>query len=273
VARGIHAMSSRQASLLVPVKCGAMVETGMQRELFGHAKGAFTGAMAARKGKFDMADRGTLFLDEVGDLKLALQPVLLRFLEELQFEPVGENRTVAVDVRVIAATNVKLEDAVRRGTFRHDLFHRLNVFPIRVPPLRERLEDIPLLAAHFLRKYGARRGITRIAAEALDAMQQHDWPGNVRELENALRFAIDIATPPEVGPQDLPAPVMSRPEPQAKKAGRLKNSADAVTRTEVEGALIQSRGDRVEAARRLNVSVRTVYRVIRTFRIHIARKR
>src|SRR5262249_26549055 len=161
-------------------------------EFFGHVKGAFTGAMSARKGKLELANGGTLFLDEIGELKMHLQTVLLRFLQDQQFEPVGGGRTIQADVRVVAATNVDLETAIPLGKFRQDLFHRLNTITIKLPPLRERRDDMAALTAHFLRKYGGRRRVTEIAPEAMDAMMRYDWPGNVRELENAIRCGVEM---------------------------------------------------------------------------------
>ena len=188
VARAIHASSPRRDRPLIRVNCAAVPRELFESEFFGHLKGAFTGAVSNRVGRFELADGGTLFLDEVGEIPLELQSKLLRVLQDRQFEPVGDNRTRAVDVRVIAATNRDLRDMVARGAFREDLYFRLNVFPIRSVPLRERLEDIPLLASHFLEraslafnKPGIRMSLTQVAV-----LQQYAWPGNIRELQNVI---------------------------------------------------------------------------------------
>jgi len=196
IARAIHDASPRRNQRFVAVNCAAIPAGLIESELFGHERGAFTGAVSQIAGRFQAADRGTLFLDEVGDLPLELQPKLLRALQERQFERLGSGgRTISVDVRVITATNQDLEEMVQQRTFRADLFYRLNVFPIRVPPLRERTEDIPLLVAHFVRRFAERQGkrIEEIPAAMLDALRNHGWPGNVRELQNVIERAV-IAT-------------------------------------------------------------------------------
>jgi PAS domain S-box-containing protein len=192
IARAIHRSSRRSGAVMVKVNCAALPATLIESELFGHERGAFTGAVQQRKGRFELANRGTLFLDEVGELPLEAQAKLLRVLQEHEFERVGGVQTVRVDTRVIAATNRALEDDVARGTFRADLFFRLNIFPIRVPPLRDRREDIPLLAHHFLREFATRMGrqIDRFDGEALDRLTSYAWPGNVRELANVLERAV-----------------------------------------------------------------------------------
>jgi len=194
LARAVHSVSDRADRPLVKVNCATLPANLIESELFGHEKGAFTGAHERRTGRFELADGGTLFLDEVGDLPLELQPKLLRVLQEGEFERLGSPHTTTVDVRVIAATNRDLEKALATGDFREDLYYRLNVFPILCPPLRERKEDIPLLAKHFARKYGARFGKTMvdITEDVMEALQAYDWPGNVRELENVVERAIII---------------------------------------------------------------------------------
>jgi two-component system nitrogen regulation response regulator NtrX len=209
VARNIHHQSLRAAGPFVEVNCAAIPEELIESELFGHTRGAFTGALTAKKGKFELADGGTLFLDEVGDMTLKTQAKVLRVLQEQKVEPVGGTASVPVDVRVIAATNKNLEDEIRKGTFREDLFFRLNVIPFRVPPLRERREDIPLLARHFVAELSAEYGkrMKEIAPDAMDALTRQPWPGNVRELRNTIERLV-IMTPGErIEARHLPATV------------------------------------------------------------------
>ena len=195
IARAVHDLSSRKERPLVKVNCAALPATLIESELFGHEKGAFTGALARKIGRFELADRGTIFLDEIGDLSLELQGKLLRVLQEGEFERVGNPQTLTVDVRVIAATNRNLKQQVKNGVFREDLFYRLNVFPVHLPPLRERQEDIPLLIRHFVDKYSIKAGkeITTVSQKVLNALQSYRWPGNVRELENIIERAVVIA--------------------------------------------------------------------------------
>jgi transcriptional regulator with GAF, ATPase, and Fis domain len=191
VARAVHNLSPRQTRPLVKVNCAALPAALIESELFGHEKGAFTGALNRKAGRFELADGGTIFLDEIGDMPWELQAKLLRVLQEAEFERVGGVQTLKVNVRVIAATNVDLAATVAHGKFREDLFYRLNVFPLEIPPLRSRREDIPLLCAHFVRKYAAKLGkkIETISQEALTALQSYVWPGNIRELENVIERA------------------------------------------------------------------------------------
>ena len=270
VARGIHDMSSRAESLFVAVNCPAVVESLFESEFLGHVKGAFTGAMEARQGKFQLAHGGTLLLDEIGELKLPMQPKLLRVLQEQEFEPVGGNLKVKVDVRVIAATNVDLAKAIEEGKFRQDLFHRLNTITIQLPPLRERREDIPLLAGHFIRKYGIERQVTAIAPEALEAIISYNWPGNVRELENVVRCGVELARSARtelIRLQDLPRG-LTKPKTfeQAARAS-LSSKVDEVarqTRNEAAWQMMKETGGNVpEAARRLGISKGYLYRLLR----------
>lgn len=206
IARAIHACSPRRYFPIVPVNCGALTETLLESELFGHEKGAFTGAQYRRKGKLEMADGGTLFLDEVGTIGLKTQVDLLRVLETKEFTRVGGNKSVRVDFRVICATHQNLEQMVESEQFRQDLYYRINVFTILLPPLRERRADIPLLAEHFLQKYNRQmdKRIEKISPAAMDLMVQHDWPGNVRELANAIERAMVVGRAPAIRPEDLP---------------------------------------------------------------------
>jgi two-component system nitrogen regulation response regulator NtrX len=211
VARNIHAQSLRAGGPFVEVNCAAIPEELIESELFGHTRGAFTGAQAAKKGKFELADGGTLFLDEVGDMTLKTQAKVLRVLQEQKVEPVGGTGSVLVDVRVIAATNKNLEEEIRRGTFREDLYFRLNVIPFQVPPLRDRREDIPLLARHFLAAISAEYGKRpkQLAPEALDALMAQPWPGNVRELRNTIERLVIMTAGDRIEARHLPAPLLS----------------------------------------------------------------
>jgi DNA-binding NtrC family response regulator len=206
VARAIHANSSRRFFPVVPVNCGGLAEGLLESELFGHERGAFTGAHYRRKGKLELADGGTLFLDEVGNISPKTQMDLLRVLETKQFTRVGGNDVLRTDFRVVCATNTDLEQAVKQGTFREDLYYRLNVFSIVLPPLRERRSDIPLLANYFVKKYALQmnKAITGLAPEAMEQVVQYSWPGNVRELENAIERAMVLGTPPLLKASDLP---------------------------------------------------------------------
>ena len=211
VARNIHHQSRRAAGPFVEVNCAAIPEDLIESELFGHTKGSFTGALAARKGKFELADGGTLFLDEVGDMTLKTQAKVLRALQEQKVEPVGGTASVTVDVRVIAATNKQLEDEIRRGTFREDLYFRLNVIPFHVPPLRERRDDIPLLARHFILTLAAEYGRRpkELSPEALDVLRAQSWPGNVRELRNTIERLVIMTPGDRIELGHLPATLLS----------------------------------------------------------------
>jgi formate hydrogenlyase transcriptional activator len=233
VARQIHEASRRRKNRFVALNCAAIPSTLLESELFGHEKGAFTGAIAQSLGRFQSADRGTLFLDEIGDLPLELQPKLLRALQEKQFERLGSDQTLQVDVRVVAATNQDLGRMVRERKFRADLYYRLNVFPITLPPLRERRDDIPLLAEYFLQKFAKQQGkvIDSIPEAVLVALEQHDWPGNIRELQNVIERGVIISTGPFLSrettahlPQGGAAPVRA---PAFAKPVSIKTMADA----------------------------------------------
>ena len=196
LARAVHQLSPRQDRPLVKVNCASLPANLIESELFGHEKGAFTGAVARRSGRCELAHRGTIFLDEIGDLPLDLQAKLLRVLQEGEFERLGDSRTIQIDVRVIAATNRDLKQAIASGELREDLYYRLNVFPLALPPLRERPEDIPLIVSHFVQKYSAKMGkrIEQIPTSVIETLQAYDWPGNVRELENIIERAVILAT-------------------------------------------------------------------------------
>jgi transcriptional regulator with GAF, ATPase, and Fis domain len=214
IARAIHRLSRRQRSPMVKVNCGALPATLVESELFGHERGAFTGAVQQKKGRFELAHRGTIFLDEVGELPLDAQVKLLRVLQEQEFERVGGTQTVRVDARVVAATNRDLAAEVQRGGFRADLIYRLKIFPIHVPPLRERRDDVPLLAQHFVREFCGRMGrhIDRIDARALDRLLEYDWPGNVRELANILERGVILCRGSVLQEIHLALPSAARPK-------------------------------------------------------------
>jgi DNA-binding NtrC family response regulator len=263
IARAIHHNSPRAAMPFVKINCTAIPETLMESELFGYEKGAFTGAAAARAGKFEQADGGTVFLDEIGDVPAAIQVKLLRVLQERELERLGSNKTRTVDVRVIAATNVDLRRALEEGNFREDLYYRLNVFPITIPPLRERREDIPPLAEHFLREYRAELGspVTRISPEAMRKLVDYDWPGNVRELENVIERALVLATGEALQPDDI------RLDFAPRRGGTASDSAtesmaflaEGVTLDEHEKQLIRealrrANGNKSQAARMLGLT-------------------
>ena len=205
-ARAIHYAGPRAGKPLVKVNCAALPENLLESELFGHEKGAFTGAVARRIGRFEQADQGSIFLDEIGDLSPALQSKLLRVLQEKEIERVGSNQTIKIDVRVIAATNRNLEEAIRKGAFREDLYYRLNVVTLSLPPLRERKEDIPILIDHFLKKYSRenKKEVSSLTKEAKDLLLHYDYPGNVRELENIIERAVVLCRGENITSQDLP---------------------------------------------------------------------
>jgi formate hydrogenlyase transcriptional activator len=225
IAQAIHEAGPRRQNRFVALNCAAIPSALLESELFGHERGAFTGAVAQTTGRFQSADRGTLFLDEIGDLPLELQPKLLRALQEQQFERLGGGRTFQVDVRVIAATNQNLWRMVQERKFRADLYYRLNVFPITLPPLREREDDIPLLIEHFVQKFAKKQGksIERIPEEVVEVLKRHNWPGNIRELQNVIERAVIVTTGSvlEVRPTDLPT---TEPMTQSVRSTLVKPS-------------------------------------------------
>jgi anaerobic nitric oxide reductase transcription regulator len=271
VARAIHAGSTRREAPLIQVNCAALPESLVESELFGHVRGAFTGATATRPGKFEIADGGTLFLDEIGELPMAVQPKLLRALQEGEVQRIGADRTLRVDVRVVAATNRDLVSEVAQGRFRADLYHRLDVYPIRVPPLRERREDIAILAGLFIDRYRAQLGVGRVllGPEALAVLEAGDWPGNVRELDHVLARAVLRAAarstrgkPARIEAADLdvspaPRPTRDVEDRLAHRAARgtlpLREAVDEFKRVIVARALAETDGSWVEAARRLGM--------------------
>ena len=242
-ARAIHNWSERKNQPFVAINCVGLSRELLESELFGHEKGSFTGADQLKKGKMELANGGTVFLDEMGDVSQELQTKLLRFLQEREFDRVGGVKAIRVDVRVVAATNRDLDVAVKEGRFREDLYHRLNVVPITLPPLRERREDIPALAHHFLQRFAkeVKRSLSEISDEALGRLSAYDWPGNVRELANAIERAVVLAQGPEIAPHDLPARIVAA-QPESRSDGAsYRASMDAYRRQLVMRALAQSR--------------------------------
>ncbi|NLF32356.1 MAG: sigma-54-dependent Fis family transcriptional regulator [Planctomycetes bacterium] len=276
VARAIHAHSSRAAGPFVEVACGSLPETLLESELFGYAAGAFTGAVGAKEGKFAAADTGTIFLDEIATASPALQVKLLRVLQERQFEPVGSNQTRSVDVRVVLATNSDLQAEVAAGRFRQDLYYRVNVINIELPPLRERPADIPLLARHFLGVYAAEAGkeIAGFDAEAIECLHRHPWPGNVRELENCIERAVLLCRAGRIGRADLPDAVAAShnapPVAAAVNEDRPMSLAEALATPEreiIEAALKRNGGNRAATAEELQINRTTLYKKMRKYGI------
>jgi two-component system NtrC family response regulator len=261
IARAIHFNSRRAAGPLVTLNCAALPEQLLESELFGHEKGAFTGAVAQRKGRFELADGGSIFLDEIGDLTPALQVKLLRVLQERQFERLGGTRTLTVDVRILAATHRDLEQAMRDGTFREDLYYRLNVVIIQIPPLRERREDIAALLDHFLLRFTEknRREVTGITAAARDALLRYDYPGNVRELENVVERAVLLCRGRVIDLEDLP--VALRPGERGTADAEPRNLPDlveSIERQAIRAALERHGGVQTQAAEELGISERVL---------------
>jgi DNA-binding NtrC family response regulator len=260
VARAIHAAGARRFMPMVTIHCGALTETLLESELFGHEKGSFTGAQYRKKGKFEVADGGTVFLDEISDISLKTQTDLLRVLQEHEIVRVGGNQPIRVDFRCVAATNKDLEALVKAGTFRPDLYYRLHVFCIELPPLRDRREDIPLLASHFLRKFclATSRVVPQVTAEAMDVLMRHDWPGNVRELENAVERALVVGRGPEIQASDFSFQFQTA----APTAGK---TLDDVERAHIERILRETQHNLSRAARILDIDRTTLYNKLRRY--------
>uniref|UniRef100_A0A831U1C0 Sigma-54-dependent Fis family transcriptional regulator n=1 Tax=Geobacter metallireducens TaxID=28232 RepID=A0A831U1C0_GEOME len=264
VARTIHLLSPRRVGSFVPVNCAAIPETILESELFGHERGAFTGALQTRRGKFELAQGGTIFLDEIGEMPLPLQAKLLRVLQERTFERVGGSREIRADVRIIAATNRNLAAEVVNRTFREDLYYRLNVFPINLPPLRERRDAIELLADHFLRRFARQTGkkIRGIDREALALMEEYGWPGNVRELQNALERAVILGRE-MIALRDLPETIVRKPEAGSGEISVLRE----VERETILNVLRECGNNRRLAAERLGISKRTLQYRLKSYGI------
>jgi len=260
VARAIHAASMRRFHPLVAIHCGALTETLLESELFGHEKGAFTGAQYRKKGKFEIAEGGTVFLDEIGDITLKTQTDLLRVLQEHEITRVGGNQVIKVDFRCIAATNKNLETLIEDGRFRPDLYYRLHVFHIELPPLRERREDIPLLVDHFVRKFALamNRRITSVSADAMNLLRAQPWPGNVRELENAVERAMVVAQEPELRESDF----ILKPQPIAESSDK---SLQEIERTHILRVLDECGGNQSRAAEVLDIDRVTLHHKLKKY--------
>jgi two-component system response regulator HydG len=273
VARALHQNSARKDGPFVAINCAAITETLLESELFGHEKGAFTGAGVQKKGKVESAEGGTLFLDEVSELALGLQAKLLRVLQEREFERVGGTRPIKLDIRLIAATNNSLSDAVNAGTFRNDLFYRFNVITVTLPPLRDRREDIPKLATHFIAK-AARNSKSRlkpISPEAQVCLTRYHWPGNVRELENALERAIVLGSSNTILPEDLPEAILEAAQTPPTAAGNYYREIADFKKQLLTQALLRADSKYVQAAQALGLHPNSLLRLIRNLGIKDAR--
>lgn len=278
VAKAIHHSSQRKDKPLIEINCSALSEGLLESELFGHEKGAFTGAMSRKKGRFELADGGTLFLDEVGEISPRLQVKLLRVLQEKQFERVGGIEPVKVDFRLIAATNKDLKYEVSKGNFREDLFFRLSVITIKLPPLRERREEIPLLVSHFLQKYSSREGknISTIAPDAMNCLMKYDWSGNVRELENCIERAVVVCNSERIMLSHLPEEILEclsdkeekfyAPPPEIKDMDLHKKEKELIL-----DALRKTGWNKAKAAKLLNIHRRTIYNRIKKYSLNLFR--
>lgn len=264
VAREIHRRSRRSRGAFVAINCAAIPVTLLESELFGHERGAFTGAFARREGRFKQADGGSLFLDEVAELDPMIQAKLLRVLQEGEFERLGGSQTIKSDVRVIASTNKDLKEMAREGTFRDDLYYRLNVISVVLPPLRNRLEDIPLLAQHFLIKFAEknRKDVRAISREAMELMMAHNWPGNVRELENTLEHAVVLCHGDTIRVDDLPDLVASDISAMQYLTIQLGTPLDEIEQAVIQQTLRLTKGNKHMAAQLLGIATRTIYRKI-----------
>ena len=272
VARAIHTLSARRERPFVEVNCAAIPEELIESELFGHERGAFTGALARRRGKFEAADGGTLFLDEIGDMSLKTQAKVLRALEEQAFERVGGRDTLKVDVRVIAASNRDLPAMITAGAFREDLYYRLNVIPIEVPSLRSRKKDVPALVEHFIRVFCAGNGkrLKAVAPAALTYFMTYDWPGNVRELRNMVERLVIMVPGDAIGPDELPPPLRAKDEPPALADGKpLKEARDNFERAYILAELRAQDWNMTRTAERLGIERSHLYRKIRAYGITI----
>jgi two-component system, NtrC family, nitrogen regulation response regulator NtrX len=275
VSRAIHAQSRRAGAPFVEVNSAAIPEELIESELFGHVKGAFTGATSAKKGKFELADGGTLFLDEIGDMSARVQSKVLRVLEEQRFEPVGSPQSVRVDVRVLAATNKRLDALIEQGFFRPDLFYRLNVIPFELPPLRERLEDVPLLVEHFNQRFSASYGKRpkRFEDDAMNALQSYSWPGNVRELKNTVERVCIMHSKVKVTAADLPLLGGEEPPAASFRFPSFKEATDAYHREFIQRKLSEAEGNVSRAAELMGVDRSHLYRRMRALGIQVRGER
>jgi two-component system response regulator HydG len=276
VARAIHAGGPRRGAPFLAIDCGAVPESLLESELFGYVKGAFTGALTNKRGLFEEASHGTVLLDEIGNTSLAFQAKLLRVLQQNEIRPVGSNHCIPVDVRIIAATNRDLKQLVERGLFRDDLYYRLAVVPVMIPPLRDRPDDIPVLAEHFIRKAGLKHGTParRISPEAMEALLRYPWPGNVREMENVIERAVIFEYGEEIRLESLPPEIRSGCDAETLRhvmGGSLRTATQTVQaeieKDRIQAALRLAGGNKTKAARILNVSRVTLYQKIREYRL------
>jgi Nif-specific regulatory protein len=267
IARSIHEWSERRLKPFVAINCAGLAKDLLESELFGHEKGAFTGAHQLKKGKLELAHGGTTFLDEIGDLALELQTTLLRFLQEREFERVGGTTPIAVDLRIIAATNRDLEAAIKAGTFREDLFHRLNVIALTLPPLRDRKEDIPALALHFLRRFSleSKKHFVEIADDQ-EALHAYSWPGNVRELANVIERAVVLGDGPQLTLHHLPARVVGA-QPGGASNRSFHGAINSYRRELIVRALADAQGNRAAAAKALGLHRTHLMKLIKALRI------
>jgi two-component system nitrogen regulation response regulator NtrX len=275
VARAIHARSLRAAAPFVELNCSAVPEELIESELFGHARGAFTGATAPKRGKFEAADGATLFLDEVGDMSARMQAKVLRVLEEQRFEPVGSTTSMRVDVRVIAATNKRLEVEIERGNFRSDLLFRLNVIPFEVPPLRERAEDIPLLVEHFNQRFSLsyNKRPKRFEPDAVEALRAYSWPGNVRELRNTVERVVIMHPGVRVAAPDLPPLGGEEPPASAPRFSSFRDASEAHQRDFIRASLAEAEGNVSRAAELMGMDRSHLYRRMKALGINVREER
>ncbi len=271
IAREIHRHSSRRRAPFVVVDCGALVETLFESELFGHVKGSFTGAYETKHGRFEVADGGTIFFDEISNISPNIQAKLLRVIQEREITRIGSNRPIKVDVRILAATNENLADLVKKGKFREDLFYRLNVVPLHLPPLRERKEDIPLLAQHFLQKYNrrAKKNIKGITSRALKSLMEYDWPGNVRELENTIERAVVLARGDMIDLEDLiPHGISAQPSYFSPWMPPFRPLAE-IEKEYIKAVLKEHKGNKSTAAKILGIDRKTLWAKIKKYKIDL----
>jgi Nif-specific regulatory protein len=275
VARAVHRNSHRAAKPFVAINCAALSESLLESELFGHEKGAFTGALAQKRGKLEAASGGTVFLDEIGEMPVQLQAKLLRVLQQHEVERVGGLHAVHLDFRLVAATNRNIEEAIRQGRFRQDLYYRLNVIALRTPALRERPEDIMPLAKHFAARYAAKCGhqVAGISPQAAALLRGFDWPGNVRELENAIERAVVLGSADMILPEDLPEALREPPQGADGSGGLLQDVVNAAKRAAVQRAYEQAGYDHGEAARLLGVHPNYLYRLVKNMRLEMELKK
>jgi Nif-specific regulatory protein len=272
-ADAIHYSSQRKDKLIVKVNCSALPDSLIESELFGHEKGAFTGADSLRKGRFEMADGGSIFLDEIGDLPSQIQVKLLRVIQERQFERLGSSKSISVDVRIITATNRNLEKLIEEGRFREDLFYRINVFPVFVPPLRERRNDIPGLADHFIEKFNKENGtnVKRITTAAINMLMVYSWPGNVRELENVIERGCILTTDEVIHSYNLPPTLQTADSSQTETTGGLNAALERIECQLIMEALTSTKGNIAQAAKNLNVTERILGMRVKKYRLDPAR--